>query len=126
MGFQSPNRKWFEQALIAVLIVVVGFLAASNVYYQNRASKQRVLFYQLQILRSSINLYKFINSVSPANLEVLATGYYKFPGENLTKRYIENAPIDKDGTVVDPFGKIYLYDSSTGWIRSATEGYEFW
>ncbi|MBI2975062.1 MAG: hypothetical protein HYY43_05685, partial [Deltaproteobacteria bacterium] len=66
MGFQSPNRKWFEQVLVVVLIVVVGFLAASNVYYQNRAGKQRMLFYQLQILRSSINLYKFINNVNPA------------------------------------------------------------
>lgn len=126
MGFEKPQRKWFERVLVLLLIVVVGILVISNVYYQNRSSKQRALFYQLQILRSSINLYKLINMKSPENLEVLATEVFKFPGEGLTRRYIENAPIDKAGNVVDPFGKEYYYDAKTGWIRSASAGYEFW
>jgi hypothetical protein len=105
---------------------VVGFLAASNVFYQSRNGKQRALFYQLQILRSAINLYKLINNKNPPNLEAMASGAYKFPGEELARRYIDNAPIDKAGIVVDPFGKAYYYDAATGWIRSATSGYEFW
>lgn len=126
MGFTKPERKWFEHTLVVMLVVVVGFLVASNLYYQDRSGRQKMLFYQLQILRSSINLYKFINGSNPANLEVLATGIYKFPGEELTRRYIENAPIDKDGKVVDPFGRSYYYDGRTGWIRSSSSGYEFW
>ncbi len=126
MGFTRPERKWFENALVVVLVVVVGFLVASNLYYQDRAGKQKMLFYQLQILRNSINLYKFINVSNPANLEVLAAGIYKFPGEELSRKYIENAPIGKDGKVVDPFGKTYYYDVRTGWIRSSSSGYEFW
>lgn len=126
MGFTKPERKWFEHVLVVLLVVVVGFLVASNLYYQDRSGKQKMLFYQLQILRSSINLYKFINANNPANLEVLAVGIYKFPGEELARKYIENAPIDKDGKVVDPFGESYYYDAQTGWLRSSSSGYEFW
>jgi competence protein ComGC len=126
MGFTKPERKWFEHILVVALVVVVGFLVASNLYYQDKAGKQKMLFYQLQILRSSINLYKFIKGQNPPSLEVLAAGIYKFPGEELARRYIENAPIDKDGKVVDPFGKMYYYNGQTGWIRSSSSGYEFW
>ncbi len=126
MGFARLQRKWFEKVLVVLLVIVVGFLVGSNVYYQYKSGKQRTLFYQLQILRSSINLYKLINNENPQDLKAIAAGYYKFPGDVVTKRYIENAPIDKDGNVVDPFSKAYYYDARTGWIRSATAGYEFW
>ena len=124
--FERPSRKWFEQVLIVFLVVVVGFLVASNAYYQSRSGKQRTLFYQLEILRSSINLYKFINGRNPGNLEALAAVVYKFPNEEQTRRYIENAPIDREGKVIDPFQNPYFYDVKTGWIRSSTSGYEFW
>lgn len=126
MGFERSSRKWFEHVLIVVLIAVVAFLVGSNVYYQNKSGKQKMMFYQLQILRSSINLFKLINDKNPESLKELASGYYKFPGETITRRYIENAPIDKNGNVVDPFGDSYYYDAPTGWIRSSTSGYEFW
>ena len=126
MGFERPKRKWFEQAVVFFLVFIVGFLAVSNIYYQNKSGKQKAMFYQLQILRSAINLYKFINSRNPPDLGVLAGGVYKFPQEELARRYVENAPIDKNGIVVDPFGKPYYYDAETGWIRSLSKGYEFW
>lgn len=126
MGFEHPQRKWFEQIMVLILIVVVGFLAGSNIYYQNRSGKQKMLFYQLQILRSSINLYKIINRHNPDDLVDVAAGVYKFPGEEMTRRYIENAPIDADGRVVDSFGKPFHYDKATGWIRSDSRGFEFW
>ena len=126
MVMQKPARKWFEYLLVLAVIIVVSFLVGSNVYYQQRAGKQRVMFYQLQILRSAINLFKVVNKAAPHSLVELAVGYYKFPGEGLTKRYIENPPIDEKGRVVDPFGNPYYYDSKTGWIRCATQGYEFW
>lgn len=120
------ERKWYENLSVAIVVLVVGFLVGSNIYYQQRAGKQKTLFYQLQILRNAINLFKIVNSKDPENLRVLATGYYKFPGEDQTRRYIENAPIDERGEVVDPFGNIYNYDAVSGWIRSSTKGYEFW
>jgi hypothetical protein len=126
MGFVTPERKWFEKVLVVALVLVVAFLAGSNVYYQNKSGKQRTMFYQLQILRSSVNLYKLINNRSPKDLESLVTEVYKFPGEDLARRYIENAPINEKGDVIDPFGRPYYYDGKTGWIRSATSGYEFW
>jgi len=126
MGLVSPERRWFEKLLVVVLVLVVAFLAVSNVYYQNKSGKQRTMFYQLQILRSSINLYKLINNRNPQSLESVVTEVYKFPGEDLARRYVENAPIDEKGDVVDPFGKAYYYDVKTGWVRSSTSGYEFW
>ena len=126
MNFTRPERKWFEPVLVLVLVGVVASLVGSNLYYQYKSGKQKMMFYQLQILRNSINLYKLVNSQNPKNVEELATGVYKFPGEELTRRYIENAPIDKNGYVVDPFGNKYYYDGNRGWIRSSTSGYEWW
>lgn len=126
MTFATPRRRIFEYLAYAAVIMIVLFLVGSNLYYQNKLSRQKTLFYQLEILRSSINLYKVINKGNPPSLIVLAKGVYQFPGDTETKRYIENAPIDKMGQVVDPFGGAYTYDSETGWVRSATKGYEFW
>ena len=126
MGLSKPSRKWFEYLTVIALVGVVAFLAVSNIYYQNRSGKHKALLYQLQILRSSINLYKLINGQNPSDLVMLATSAYKFPGEEYSRRYIDNAPMDKSGKVVDPFGNPYYYDETNGWIRSATHGYEFW
>lgn len=126
MSLIGLKRKWYEGLSVTLIVIAVAFLVGSNVYYQQRAGKQRALFYQLQILRNSLNLYKMVNRKNPENLKVLATGIYKFPGDELTRRYVDNAPIDARGEVVDPFSNPYDYDSATGWLRSSTRGYEFW
>ncbi len=126
MGLERPARKWFEKILVLVIVLVVGFLVGSNVYYQQKSGKQRTMFYQLQILRNSVNLFKVIKQRSPNDLRELASSVYKFPGEDLTRRFIENAPLNEKGEVVDPFGGKYYFDNVTGWIRSSTTGYEFW
>lgn len=120
------KRHGLEYVLVSIMVMAVGALVVSNLYYQNKLEKERAMFYQLQILRSALNIYKIINRNNPASLVELASGTYQFPDDDTTKKYVENAPIDKYGHVTDPFGAQYQYDSEWGWIRSGTHGYEFW
>lgn len=122
----KAKRKWYEPLLIVMLVAAICGLLGANSYYERINSQQKSLLYQLQILRNALNLYKLVNHTNPTSLTELATGSFEFPGEGVTRPYVLNAPIDKNGQVVDPFGSMYTYDAETGWIRSGTSGYEFW
>lgn len=125
-GKSVRKRKWYEVLLVLVLVGSVAGLMGASSYYEYKSNQQKSLLYQLQILRNTLNLYKLVTKSNPESLAELATGSYTFPGEEVARPYIQNAPIDKEGRVVDPFGSEYEYDSETGWIRSSTTGYEFW
>ena len=122
----SVKRSTIEYFLILAVVLVVAFLVGANIYYQRLDTKQKALNYQLQMIRSGINLYKIVEKDNPTNLIALAKGVYSFPGDNLTRKYLTNVPFTTSGELVDPFGNIYIYDKSTGWVRSGTSGYEMW
>jgi len=126
MQLKKPDRNRIEIIAVVLIIVIVAFLVAANIYYQRQESHQRALYYQLQIMRSAINLFKVVERRNPSNLAELAKSVYSFPGDMETRKYLSNVPFDKAGNLVDPFGKIYMYDHSTGWVRSSTSGYEMW
>jgi type II secretory pathway pseudopilin PulG len=126
MKFKEPERSFIEHVVVVVVVLVVAFLVGATIYYQRQDTQQKALFYQLQIIRSSINLFKIVDKRNPHNLIEVATGFYKFPGDVETKKYLTNVPFDREGNIIDPFGRPYLYDSATGWVRSGTSGYEMW
>lgn len=126
MPLKKLRRNQLEHLVVIVVILVVGLLVGANIYYQRLEARQRALFYQLQIIRNAINVHKIIEKRNPVSLTELAHGIYKFPGDKLTKKYMTNVPFDKEGGLVDPFGNRYIYDHKTGWVRSATPGYEMW
>lgn len=119
------KRNWENAVLIVIVLVTVGLMAAS-VRFERLVGNQKLMFYQLQALRTSVNLFKAITKRNPINLVELATSEYSFEGESASHRYLEVPPTDKKGEIVDPFGHPYFYDSGTGWVRSSTSGYEFW
>lgn len=126
MSLTSPTRRWVEVLVLVLFLAVFGVLSFMNLQTERRLMHQKSLFFELQILRNAINLYKVVNKVQPPSLMVLATEVYRVPGEETTHAYMQSSPVDRDGSVQDPFGRKYQYDPATGWIRSTTEGYEFW
>lgn len=126
MEFKNPDRNQFEYFVVVIIIAVVAMLVGANIYYQRQAAKQKSLYYELQVIRSGINLFKVVEKRSPKNLTELARGTYKFDSDKDTKKFLYNVPFDKSGNLVDPFGNVFMYDYNTGWIRSSTKGYEMW
>lgn len=126
MKFESPSRNIIEHLVFVVVVLVVGFLVGANIYYQRMDTKQKTLYYQLQIMRNAVNLYKVVEKKNPENLLVLAESIYSFPGDRETRKYLMNVPLDRGGKLVDPFGSMYIYDVKTGWVRTSTSGYEMW
>lgn len=122
----KPRRNSLEYLLIIAVVLVVGFLVGANIYYQRLDAKQKALYYELQMIRGGINLFKIVQERNPRNLTELAQGVYKFPGEMETKKYLTNVPFGKDGEMIDPFGNPFFYDYKTAWLRSSTSGYEMW
>lgn len=126
MKMVSLKRNKLEHVAVILVVMLVAFLVGANIYYQRQESRQRALYYQLQIIRSGINLFKVVNKRNPNNLVELAKNVYNFPGDMETRRYLSNVPFDKQGNLIDSFGNNFFYDPKSGWIRSSTGGYEMW
>ncbi|MFA4874725.1 MAG: hypothetical protein WC690_05235, partial [bacterium] len=89
-------------------------------------SKQMVMRYQLQAVRTSVNLFKAIERRNPATFKELATSTFRFPGESENRHFLEGVLVTPAGEAVDPFGHAYAYDPVSGWVRSNSAGYLDW
>jgi len=126
MELKSPHRKWWENVLfVAVFVGMFAFVVNSYVLEQ-KAYKQRALYYQLMLMRQGINLFNVTEKRLPDSLTELAVSSFKMPDSNVNHRYIERLPVSPDGSLLDPFGNPYKYDKKLGWVMSVTPGYEFW
>jgi len=120
------NRRAFERiAFVAVALITVGVLIAS-INFERRISDQKLLFYQLQAIRTSVNLYKSIEKRNPSSLIELDSSRYRFPGDKSDRRFLEIPCGGENAVCLDPFGNPYVYDSATGWVRSSTPEYALW
>ena len=126
MKISNPKRNSLEFVVIICVILVVAFLVGANIYYQRQDTKQKALYYELQVIRNGINLFKVVERRNPRTLVELAQGVYQFPQDKETKKYLTNVPFDDNGNLVDPFKNLFFYDHETGWVRSSTSGYEMW
>lgn len=121
------NKKRMTQnvLLVAVAVITLAIVITSN-HFENRIHNQKLLYYQLQAIRTSVNLFKAINKRNPHSLNELAVAEYQFPGDDHARRFIEILDADHTGTPLDPFGHQYIYEFDSGWVRSSTPGYEYW
>lgn len=126
MNISGQKRSGIEYVVITMVVLLVALLVGANIYYQQEEEKQKSLYYELQMIRGGINLFKIVEQRNPTNLVELGRGVYKFPGDMETKKYLTNVPFNGSGEMVDPFGNEFFYDFKTGWVRSATSGYEMW
>lgn len=119
------NRVTERVALVVVAVVAVVLVGAS-LRFERHMANQQLLYYQLLAIRTSVNLFKALNKTNPNNLSELVVTEYSFEGENMKRHYLETLPTNQKGEIIDPFGAPYHYDKATGWVRSATSGYEYW
>lgn len=119
--------KRFSERIVLIAVAVLTIIIMSvSIYFERRVSNQKTMYYQLQALRTAVNLYKAVNMRNPDSLRELAIGEFSFPGEAERRRYLEGPIFNRKGVAIDPFGNPYNYDPLNGWVRSTTPGYEYW
>lgn len=110
--------------LVAIAVITLAIVVASN-HFEKRIQNQKLLYYQLQAIRTSVNLFKAINKRNPHSLNELAMAEYQFPGDDHSRRFIEILDAS-NGAPLDPFENPYIYEYDSGWVKSSTPGYEYW
>jgi len=122
---KKPRAK-FEWAIIAVVLIAAIVVAFGIYTKRDGVRKGKVLFSELENIRSAVTMYKTLNKANPPSLEALTKLNYSFEPGQPGKPYLEKVKMGKEGNVLDPFGNPYKYDSKNGWVTSATKGYDKW
>ncbi len=120
------NKTQIEKITITIVSIIAMCLVTLSVYSDYKVYRQKSLFYELQILRMGVNIYRLLNYRNPSEISELTNMGYKFPGESTDRYFVEGVRKNDKGQLVDPFGNVYSYDRLAGWVRSSTRGYEFW
>lgn len=120
------NKRLTERVALVIIAIFTIIVMSMTIHYERKISNQRAMFYQLEAIRTSVNLFKAINKRNPTNLQELIIGQYSFPGEEMKHSYLQYPPGGDSKDFLDPFGNPYAYESLSGWVRSTTRGYEFW
>ena len=118
--------------LIGILIGVV----IPKYRHVARVAQETAVKTALVNIRTSINLFRMLNGRNPQDLKEMIekkvilparVGSDKYTGSIfLKKSYLMEYAVDKEGNIVDAFGNPFIYDASTGEVRTTTEGYEAW
>lgn len=122
MNVKENMLSFVLTAILVVTISVEGLLLGM----EKKISNRQVLYYQLQAIRTSINLFKAIEKRNPTDFKELSSKIFQFPGESLKRHYLEGVPLDKNGVPLDPFGEPYKYDPHSGWARAGSLLYVDW
>ena len=119
------KRSPWEYIFVFV-IIVCAIVCTLYVYNDDFAlDKKKRLRHELEQIRDSIQVYKFINKKNPASLSLLVDDEFKFD-RKIKHKYIHGIRSDGNNYLVDPFGVLYLYDPKTGFVRSGTVEYSTW
>ncbi len=119
------TRQGERVAVLALLVAI--FIVIGMLYLQERrVAKAMLLNYQLQALRTSVNLYKAIEKRNPLSLQELFEGKFRFPGNEKDRSFATCPRLGKEGECLDPFGHVFTYDKSSGWVGSSTPRYKNW
>jgi type II secretory pathway pseudopilin PulG len=118
------RRSPFEVLVIVVVVALTVAMGTSLYAGRSRAAKSNLLVSELAMLRSSLITYKLMNHANAPDLKTLMTAQYTVGGAK--RPFVESLPFNGEGKVVDPFGTPYAYDVKSGWVASATTGYERW
>jgi len=114
------NRKrWYP--LISLAVVMAFVITGISIQIARKSEKEKTLIYQLQELRQVVRIYVQVHHQIPPSLPVALDAQYSF-GHPFQWKFARDAL----GMPLDPFGNSFQYDTSTGWARSKTLGYEEW
>ena len=119
MVYYSHSPNWYKIGFLAFLIVAGGLVFAIQKFQVYE--RERAMIYELDQLRTATKLYMIKKGKKPRDLVALIQAK-----DNFISTFEWSIKKDEQGNFIDPFGSLYLYDSSTGWARSSTSGYEDW
>lgn len=114
------NRKRWYSVIVVAIVVALAFTGIS-IQMARKSEKEKTLIYQLQQLRQTVQIYVQVNHQRPSSLVVALGAQYSF-GHPFQWKFERSAL----GIPMDPFGNPFQYNSNSGWVRSATAGYENW
>lgn len=80
-------------------------------------------------IRMAIRVYRMVNERYPEDLKALVNKRFILTVREdtiFTQEYLRTLAVDEEGYPLDPFGNRYRYDPMSGYVASATEGYENW
>jgi len=113
--------------LIGVVIPKYGHVA--------QVARETALKTELSNIRTSIRLFKMLNSRNPDSLAELMEKKVMLPGrigvepfsDSFFKQaYLLKNAVDSEGNKVDSFGNVFVYDREKGEVRTSTKGFESW
>lgn len=120
------KRPLYEKFIIMAVVAASIFTAISVYSSESKFFKDRILMYELESMRSAVITYKLLNKSNPSDLQQLVHMKYSFSLNEKDRQYLGNVHTDKEGFPIDPFGNRYVYDRTSGWVTSTTEGYKDW
>jgi competence protein ComGC len=123
-------------AVITLCLIGVLFLVVVPRYQRvAREAQEAALKAELKNIRTTIRLFKILNSRNPASLRELVEKRILMPagpggdpdaGSIFSEKYLMPNAVDARGNILDAFDNPYTYDSLNGIVRSTTQGYEDW
>lgn len=126
---KSKKGSSIVETLI-VLIVISILVVIVMGYYEDLAweAKQITLKTELNNIRQSILLFKITKGRYPKNLQELLTENFIVPSKDtlIRSKYLEPHSIDQNKNILDPFGLPFIYNPSTGKVKSQKKGFEDW
>lgn len=138
MDWLAGNRKGFTafDALItlSLISVLVGVVVPK---YQRlaREAQETALKAELVNIRTSIKLFKMLNTRNPRSLKEMIekdvilparAGSQVYTGSVFKQKYLMPHAVDEEGNILDSFGNRFEYDQKKGEVRTTTEGYRNW
>lgn len=135
--FKDDQGLTIIDALIALCLIGI-LMGVVIPKYQRVAHEAReaALKMGLANIRTSIRLFRVLNSRNPGSLGELVENDVLFPARSgtnpfsdpifLNEKYLIGQAQDAHGHLLDAFGNRYAYDSVQGDVRASTKGYERW
>ncbi len=117
--------------LIGILIGVV----IPKYRHVAQVARETALKTELTNIRTSIKLFKMLNSRNPDSLGEMMEkkvmlpariGGTPYDNSFFKQAYLLKNAVDGAGNKVDSFGNVFIYDKATGEVRSTTKGFEGW
>ncbi|MFC1855794.1 type II secretion system protein GspG [Thermodesulfobacteriota bacterium] len=126
---KSAGGSAFETVIILSLVGIFLVFAISRFMQNVKYAKEIILQGELVNIRTSIKLYKMLNSKYPESLEEMTQNDYIMPYSEdsiIEGTYLIPNAVDENGIPLDPFGNKYGYNRENGEIKCLTKGYKGW
>ncbi len=114
----QDGRSLLELIFVILIVGIVAGIFSMFLIMNLKEARGVALENQLTNLKYSLELYVILEGQYPKDLRELNTRCTVVKDDNLYgRRYLELQAQDKEGYPVDPYGRRFIYDTSTGKIE---------